>query len=182
MEELYVLQLANGKYYVGKTTDINRRYQEHVSGSGSAWTSIHKPKRILEVRPLKDEHDETNTTKELMKKYGTDNVRGGAYSQVSLPDFVEQTLDLEMKSSQNACFKCGELGHFANDCEVEYVWECEFCNREFDSEQACVRHEKQCGGQLSYRKTKGTCYRCGRTSHYADNCFANTHVKGYTLY
>jgi len=188
MEELYVLQLANGKYYVGKSTDVNRRYQEHVSGNGSAWTSLHKPKRILEIRSLKDEHDETNTTKELMKKYGIENVRGGAYTQVTLPSFVEQTLELEMKSSQDACFKCGEIGHFAKDCDSDeeeeevVVWECEHCNRQFNSENACFRHETQCGGQLSYRKTKGSCYRCGRTSHYADNCFANTHVKGYTLY
>ena len=25
------------------------------------------------------------------------------------------------------------------------------------------------------------CYRCGRLSHYADNCYASRHINGYDL-
>jgi hypothetical protein len=34
--------------------------------------------------------------------------------------------------------------------------------------------------QLSTKQAK-TCYRCGRTSHYASECYASTHAKGYEL-
>ena len=31
------------------------------------------------------------------------------------------------------------------------------------------------------KKKSSKCKRCGRNSHYASNCYAETHVKGYYL-
>jgi cellular nucleic acid-binding protein len=190
MEQLYVLQLANKKYYVGKTTDVMKRFNEHKSGSGSAWTKLHAPKKILECRPLINYHDENNVTKDYMKKYGIENVRGGAYTQTSLPDHVKTVLNTEFRSNKDTCYKCGEAGHFANQCgqveeEVEeVVWGCEHCDRTFTTEFGCMVHERSCNSELVYespKKKSGACYRCGRTSHYANECYASTHAKGYSL-
>jgi predicted GIY-YIG superfamily endonuclease len=38
METVYVLQLEDGKYYVGKTADLPKRFKEHREGNGAAWT------------------------------------------------------------------------------------------------------------------------------------------------
>lgn len=116
MESLYVLQLENNKWYVGKTTDIAARFKQHASGAGSAWTKNYKPLKIVETRRLKDQYDETNTTKEYMKKYGVDNVRGGAYVQIVLPDDVEKVLKMELRGDSDTCFKCNLKGHFASKC------------------------------------------------------------------
>jgi predicted GIY-YIG superfamily endonuclease len=197
MDQLYVLQLENGKYYVGKTKNVAERYKQHIAGTGSTWTRTFKPVKLLETRSLKNQHDETNLTKDLMKKYGVDNVRGGAYTTVSLDNATKSVLERELRSSTDACFKCGEKGHFASKCpdkaelevvwkreekdesEVEYetdIWECSHCPKQFTSYKAAERHENACGGQ-SY----SACYRCGRTSHYANNCYAKSHVDGYEL-
>ena len=116
MEQLYVLELTNKKYYVGKTTDVMRRYEEHKSGQGSAWTSKYKPLKLLECKPIQSIHDENNTTKDLMKKYGIEHVRGGVYTQMVLPSDVLSVLQREFQGTDDKCYRCNLAGHFGSQC------------------------------------------------------------------
>lgn len=167
MEQLYVLQLEDGKYYVGKTKDIRRRVGEHASGSGSSWTTTHKPIKVMEVRPLTGAHDENNTTKDLMKKHGVDNVRGGSYTAVNLPEAVKSVLQSEIRAGSDACFKCGREGHFANKCteicapDEELEWECYHCPQTFATESACNSHERTC--RAKQEEEEWGCEYCDRT-------------------
>lgn len=44
---LYILECLNGTFYVGYTTDLVRRYQEHLSGSAKCkYTRSFPPKRV----------------------------------------------------------------------------------------------------------------------------------------
>lgn len=83
---LYVLELNEGKYYVGLTSQINPqdRINQHKNGFYSAqWVKKHGYKRTLQIHDLDritsvDAHRvEDNMTRDLMKQYGKDNVRGG---------------------------------------------------------------------------------------------------------
>jgi len=180
MESLYVLKLEKGKWYVGKSVDIKKRYQQHLGGSGSAWTKKYSPVSLVESRPINSLHDENNLTKDYMKKYGVQNVRGGSYSQIDLDDSTIAVLNNEFIGNDNKCLKCGLEGHFANRCktkvEEEPVWECEYCDREFTTRFGCMIHQKKCS-----EKDSDECHRCGRESHWAKDCYAQTHVEGYRL-
>jgi cellular nucleic acid-binding protein len=178
MESLYVLKLEKGKWYIGKSADIMKRYQQHLTGSGSAWTSKYPPKSLVESRPITSTHDENNVTKDYMKKYGVENVRGGSYTQVVLDDSTISVLENEFVGNANKCFKCGLAGHFANRCKVkeEVVYVCDHCDREFTTRFGCMIHEKKCS-----EKDSDECHRCGRDSHWAKDCYAQTHIRGYPL-
>ena len=47
--KVYVLELEHGKYYVGKTTNVPRRFKQHLSGSSSIWTRMFRPIRIINI-------------------------------------------------------------------------------------------------------------------------------------
>lgn len=117
MPVLYVLQCEDNRYYIGKTDrPIENRIYEHFNNYGSEWTKKFKPFKVIEVRYDADEFDEDKYTKIYMKKYGIDNVRGGTYTQLELCDYQRKTLEKELCSASDLCFRCNRSGHFANQC------------------------------------------------------------------
>lgn len=116
MSVIYVLKLREGKYYVGETCNLTRRYNEHIGGNGSVWTNRYKPLEVVESTPKTSIFDEDNTVKALMVIHGIDNVRGGSYSTMELSSAMRQVLQMEMTHNRGGCFKCGQVGHFAKDC------------------------------------------------------------------
>ena len=47
---LYLIECQRGTrtvYYTGITTDIQRRFNEHLAGKGARFTRAHKPIRVL---------------------------------------------------------------------------------------------------------------------------------------
>ena len=81
---LYVLKLEEGKWYIGVSTDVERRFKQHLSGFASAaWTKKYKPVKIQDTRYLGDmsideaQQIEGRILRKYMEKYGDNNVRGG---------------------------------------------------------------------------------------------------------
>ena len=47
---VYALKLTDGKYYIGKSDNLEQRLQSHFSGSGAAWTRTYTPIKVVEIR------------------------------------------------------------------------------------------------------------------------------------
>jgi len=113
---VYVLRLQSGKYYVGKTDDVQRRFQQHQNGRGSAWTQKYPPIAIEKTIRNASAFEEDKVTKEYMSKHGIENVRGGTYVSVELDEYQTEVLKQEIWSATDCCTRCGRKGHFVKDC------------------------------------------------------------------
>lgn len=49
---VYVILCEGGRYYVGYTNDVDRRYRAHASGSGALFTRTHPPVRLVGALPV----------------------------------------------------------------------------------------------------------------------------------
>ena len=156
MSQIYILKLQHGKYYVGKSVDPIKRYQEHLNGTGSSWTRLHNPVSLVETRPERTPMDEDAVTKEYMGKYGIDNVRGGSYVTTELTSAQHLHIQKEIWASKGLCTRCGRAGHFIKDCYAHV--------EEEESEEEESEEEG--------------CFRCGRDSHFVKDCYARTDKYG----
>lgn len=152
MCSIYCLKLQNEKYYVGRTTDIQRRFFEHLEGKGSQWTQKHKPIKIATIKTNATKWDEDVYVKRYMHKHGIDNVRGGSYSSIELSEEQKTLLQQEFRTVGDTCFECGREGHYAKDCPLK---------------------KNNDGGVITVKNKKVTvqCFKCGKCGHYANTCY-----------
>ena len=202
---IYVLLLEEGKYYIGRSNDVFKRCIEHFEGSGSCWTKKYKPLKLQKTIENVSPFEEDKMTKEYMLKYGIENVRGGTYTQIELTENQIQSINDEIRGAMDECLKCGKKGHFVADCVyykqnkksrvVSYDDDdddsdsdndnnsdsigsvCDKCGKTIKDECYYYEHIKVC---KEYKGNK--CFRCGRKGHYATNCYASSHIKGYYLH
>jgi len=81
---IYVLQLIDDRYYVGRTGNILRRIEQHFTGCGSLYTMMYKPIKVIEVTEEFKKEDERNKTLEIMSKYGWEKVRGAGWCSLEI--------------------------------------------------------------------------------------------------
>ena len=193
-EYIYVLKLREGKYYVGKSDNVMRRLQEHVSGSSSCaeWSRRYGVENLIYVQEQKSIFDEDNKVKELMMKHGFDNVRGGAYARSELTPEELTLLKKEFAGALGLCYNCGRAGHYIGDCEqpaaglnggsrVSFVPSAPI---PIDTSVASSIAEAQSRAKASHRSSTGAthddgaCRKCGRNTHSHADCNAKTTVDG----
>lgn len=179
MTDIYILKQEKNKYYIGKSDDVLKRVQEHFDGNGSEWTKIYKPIDIEKIISNCDDFDEDKYVLQYMDKYGINNVRGGSYSKINLEADELNFLQKRLNGANDKCYMCGGT-HFCTSCPL---------NKEKNNINpvqkpipiARVNYNKKFVSKPEYSTSSEKCFKCGRPGHYAANCFATTHVKGYYL-
>ena len=125
---IYKMNLEGGKKYVGKTTNVDRRMDQHFSGNGAKVTKKFKPinaKVVDEVPGFFSDDVEQEYTDEYINKYGYENVRGGMYTNSKTLKKNEQSFNpmwnkkpkkSKPKKKVSKCSRCGRSGHSKGNC------------------------------------------------------------------
>jgi predicted GIY-YIG superfamily endonuclease len=184
MLSIYIIQLEDNKYYIGKSTNVDFRLETHFNSHGSAWTTKYKPVKVIEIINNCDDFDEDKYTLKYMAQYGIDNVRGGTFCQIILETENENTIKKMINSATDKCYTCYKQGHFAAQCPQLKKYDIPKKSGWFAGK--CYKNAKKRKNKLSnlFKKTtkkKIICYRCGRETHLVKDCYATTHIKGHVI-
>lgn len=71
---LYLLECENGSYYAGITTDLERRFAQHVFGIGARYTRANPPLRVLAAKLFPDRASASRAEAALKKLPRTEKV------------------------------------------------------------------------------------------------------------
>src|SRR3989338_5834462 len=154
---IYILELTQNKYYVGKTSNTIKRILEHFNNNGSEWTKKYKPIKVLE-KHNGDGYNEKKYTLKTMNEYGIDNVRGGPYCKIKLTDSERKTIEHSIKSANDECYICGSKDHFAYDCNEIKLSDGNCNDEENSDEEDSAYHCIHCGPSGYFEGMK--CWFC----------------------
>ena len=174
---VYVLRLSEGKYYVGKTENVEKRFLEHKQGKGAAWTRRYHPIEILESVPNLP-FCENQKTLEYMARYGVENVRGAEYCQIEFSLEEREKISTALRGEKGLCYNCGG-NHYVSDCPKNK--NSHLAKKSVELSESSADEEYEESESTSDDGKKTFCARCGRNSHSIEECYARKHVTGFEL-
>jgi predicted GIY-YIG superfamily endonuclease len=86
---IYVLQLIDDRYYIGRSQNVLQRIEQHFNGDGSVYTKKFKPLKVVEIVEETTNEDERNKTIEYIKKYTWEKVRGYVWCRIDYKNPVK---------------------------------------------------------------------------------------------
>lgn len=97
---IYVLQLIEDRYYIGRSQNVLHRIEQHFNGDGSVYTKKFKPLKVVEIVEETANDDERNKTIEYIEKYTWEKVRGYVWCRIDYKNQVKiDNMVLERKVS-----------------------------------------------------------------------------------
>ncbi|MCP4633141.1 MAG: GIY-YIG nuclease family protein [candidate division Zixibacteria bacterium] len=64
---VYILRCSDQSYYVGLTSDINKRLEKHNSGKGASWTATRLPIKLVYKEKYEIKSEALNREQQLKK-------------------------------------------------------------------------------------------------------------------
>lgn len=109
---IYILELEQNKFYVGKTNDLALRLKFHILKRNCSWTNLYPLVKLIDVYKTNDVFEEDKSVKKYMMLKGVENVRGGAYSNFNLNKYQKIFILKEFCHLLGKCYYCLQTSHF----------------------------------------------------------------------
>jgi len=124
LKPVYILELAQGRVYVGKSCDFNRRFAQHANGTGAAFTRAFPPTgnrlpRLGDVEGAGDATERDETLRYMFLR-GIHMVRGWRYCTVQLSNRDHDDAEANIRELFDLCRRCGKGSHFMCRCKSKY--------------------------------------------------------------
>jgi predicted GIY-YIG superfamily endonuclease len=121
---VYILELEDGRVYVGSSGNVERRIAQHAAGAGSAYTRVYKPTgvRLPRLGNISGDGDaaERDETLRYMYQRGIPFVRGWKFVQPVMPPEQFDEAEANIRELYDLCRRCGYKGHFRMQCKATY--------------------------------------------------------------
>jgi predicted GIY-YIG superfamily endonuclease len=167
MVYIYILELQDEHYYVGKSDNPETRIKQHSTGKGSKWVEKYLPVVSGTIYKDCDPLDEDMYVKRLMRDHGINKIRGGSYIFDIHTEEQINFLTRELDGAADGCWKCSKSSHFTNQCK----------------QKVSLKPKIQCDQEISKSTIKSStlipkkiihCVRCNRNNHTVIDCYAKT--------
>ena len=155
MPDVYVLECEDGNYYVGKTSNGEKRLNQHIKGRGAEWTKMHKPKKIVQYYTGATDADERKVTDQMIKKYGARKVRGAGLTKRKMSKKEIDNLNKKIgftgtKTKKSAAAKK------KTSTKKPTTYTCSRCGRQGHNRTQCYAKTSVTGGSVSSTKKSST--------------------------
>ena len=120
---VYVLELGDGGFYVGKSNDIEERLRQHAGGEAGKKGAVCAKGFVGRVAPLTPRCEDLEAweraeTLARMYKHGIGRVRGWMYTSQEMSETQREHAFAQICEKHDLCRRCGNAGHFVADCIV----------------------------------------------------------------
>jgi predicted GIY-YIG superfamily endonuclease len=97
---IYVLECEDENIYIGQTTRLFRRFNEHINGNGSVNTGIYLPEKLVGLYKVGDN--------DSFIKYRTEIVKNGDFNRFTIYDWGsdEETNHLDVENHFTELYLC----------------------------------------------------------------------------
>jgi hypothetical protein len=161
MKYIYILTCQKDKYYIGKTDDVQKEYNQHLDGTICEFTNIYKPFDIECIFVKDDNFDLYRVIAKYTHRYNYINI---GHDEVSDQNKLNKYIS---KANSKCC--CGD-NHFLTHCPFNKRGE--FWGKVIHQAFSHI---------TEYFTENSVCFRCGRFGHDFTECNAKEHLDGTKL-
>ncbi len=116
---VYAIECEGGSIYIGHTEDVQRRFDEHLSGKGAEWTKTHRPIRIAYWEELPTQKAAIAREKKLKTGAGREWLK----AEICKRDLLSPGLPKEIADLFPNSFEDSELGPIPKGWRVKTLYD-----------------------------------------------------------
>lgn len=108
---VYVIECEDKSYYIGQTSNVEARWQQHISGKGANWTKNHRPLNIIHHEVFPSREEAAKREKQLKTGFGRKWIKREIEAKRNNPYFFND--EIEIKATKKIESKTWQPGYIS---------------------------------------------------------------------